>query len=292
VKAAGIGFVDALKIAGRYQTKDALPFVPGMEFSGTVDEAGEDVTQLKVGDRVFGSAPRGALAEEISVAAGELSKIPDHVSFVQAAAVPVNYLTAAYGLIELAALRAGQNLLILCAAGGTGTAAIKIGRMIGAHVIAGVATEEKRSFVRAQGADQAIDYAAEEWRKTLAAMTGGKPMDVVFDAVGGDISPIAFRTLGWRGQHLVVGFATGKIPTLPLNIALLKGAPLVGVDSAQICKREPDTYDRLRNEIAAWLETEALEPPPAMVFPPEGFLDAFDAISSRRALGKIVVEMN
>jgi NADPH:quinone reductase len=126
VKAAGIGFVDALKIAGRYQTKDALPFVPGMEFSGTVDEAGEDVTQLKVGDRVFGSAPCGALAEEISVAAGELSKIPDHVSFVQAAAVPVNYLTAAYGLIELAALRAGQNLLSLGAAGGTGTAAIKL----------------------------------------------------------------------------------------------------------------------------------------------------------------------
>jgi NADPH:quinone reductase len=292
VKAAGIGFVDALKIAGRYQTKDALPFVPGMEFSGIVDEVGDDVTQPKVGDRVFGSAPRGALAEEISVAAAELSRIPDNVSFVQAAAVPVNYLTAAYGLIELAELHAGQNLLILGGAGGTGTAAIKIGKMIGAHVIAGAASEEKRAFVRAQGADQAIDYTAEEWRKTLAEMTGGRPMDVVFDAVGGDISPIAFRTLGWRGQHLVVGFAAGKIPALPLNIALLKGASLVGVDSAQIRKREPDTYDRLRNDIAAWLETGAVEAPPTMVFPFERFLDAFEAISSRRAVGKIVVEMN
>jgi NADPH2:quinone reductase len=117
-------------------------------------------------------------------------------------------------------------------------------------------------------------------------------MDVVFDAVGGDISPIAFRTLGWRGQHLVVGFAAGKIPTLPLNIALLKGASLVGVDSAQIHKREPNTYSRLRNNIAAWLETGAVEPPPTMVFPFERFLDAFEAISSRRAIGKIVVEMN
>jgi NADPH:quinone reductase len=119
-----------------------------------------------------------------------------------------------------------------------------------------------------------------------------RPMDVVFDAVGGDISPIAFRTLGWRGQHLVVGFAAGKIPTLPLNIALLKGASLVGVDSAQIRKREPDTYDRLRNEIALWLETGAVEAPPTTVFPFERFLDAFEAISSRRAIGKIVVEMN
>jgi NADPH2:quinone reductase len=164
--------------------------------------------------------------------------------------------------------------------------------MIGAHVIAGAASEEKRAFVRAQGADQAIDYTAEEWRKTLAAMTGGRPMDVVFDAVGGDISPMAFRTLGWRGQHLVVGFAAGKIPALPLNIALLKGASLVGVDSTQISKREPDTYDRLRNDIATWLETGAVEPPPTMVFPFERFLDAFETISSRRAVGKIVVEMN
>jgi NADPH2:quinone reductase len=292
VKAAGIGFVDALKIAGRYQTKDALPFVPGMEFSGIVDEVGDDVTQPKIGDRVFGSAPRGALAEKISVVAAELSRIPDHVSFVQAAAVPVNYLTAAYGLMELAALRAGQNLLILGGAGGTGTAAIKIGRMIGAHVIAGAASEQKRAFVRAQGADHAVDYTAEEWRKILATMTGGRPIDVVFDAVGGDISPIAFRTLGWRGQHLVVGFAAGKIPALPLNIALLKGASLVGVDSAQIRKREPDTYDRLTSEIAAWLETGVVDPPPTMAFPFERFLDAFEAIGSRRAVGKVVVEMN
>jgi NADPH2:quinone reductase len=291
VKAAGIGFVEALKIAGQYQTKDPLPFVPGMEFSGTVDQVGEGVSRLQVGERVFGFALRGALAEEISVPAGELSRIPDQVSFAQAAAVPVNYLTAAYGLKELAALGTGQNLLILGAAGGTGTAAIKIGKMLGANVIAAASTEDKRAFARAQGADQAVDYTAEDWRKTLTSMTDGRPMDVVFDAVGGDISPVAFRTLGWRGRHLVVGFAGGKIPALPLNIALLKGASLVGVDSAQIRRHEPDVYARLIDDIALWLETGAVEPPPTMVFPFERFLDAFDAIRSRRAIGKIVVEM-
>ena len=291
VRAAGIGFVEALKIAGRYQTRDPLPFVPGTEFSGIVDQVGTGVPRLRVGDRVFGCAPRGALAEEITVPGSELSRIPDHVSFAQAAAVPVNYLTAAYGLKELAALQSGQNLLILGAAGGTGTAAIKIGKMLGAHVIAAASTEDKRAFACAHGADQAIDYTTDDWRKTVASLTCGRSMDVIFDAVGGDASSVAFRTLGWRGRHLVVGFAAGKIPALPFNIALLKGASLVGLDSAQIRKWEPDVYARLTSEIATWLETKAVEPPPVLTFPFERFLAAFDAISSRRATGKIVVEM-
>ena len=292
VRAAGIGFVEALKIAGRYQTRDPLPFVPGTEFSGIIDQVSTGVRRLKVGERVFGFAPRGALAEEIAVPASELSRIPAHVSFAQAAAVPVNYLTAAYGLKELAALQSGQNLLILGAAGGTGTAAIKVGKMLGAHVIAAASTEDKRAFACDQGADQAIDYTADDWRKTLGSMTGGKPMDVIFDAVGGDTSPVAFRTLGWRGRHLVVGFAGGMIPALPFNIALLKGASLVGLDSAQIRKWEPDVYVRLTSDIATWLETKAVEPPPALIFPFQRFLEAFDAIGSRRATGKIVVEMS
>jgi NADPH2:quinone reductase len=182
-------------------------------------------------------------------------------------------------------------LLVLGAAGGTGTAAMKIGRMRGAHVIAAAASAEKRKFVLAQGAHQAIDYTQADWRKTLGSMTDGAPIDVVFDAVGGDISPIAFRTLGWRGRHLVVGFAAGAIPALPMNIALLKGASLVGVDSAQISKREPETYDRLTKELVTWLDAGTLEPPPTMAFPFEEFQDAFEAISARQALGKIVVEM-
>jgi NADPH2:quinone reductase len=291
VKAAGIGFVDALKIAGKYQTRDPLPFVPGMEFAGIVDEVGGDVTGARPGDRVFGSASRGALAEQICVAATGLLTMPAAMSFAQAAAVPVNYLTAAYGLIELAGLRTGQNLLVLGAAGGTGTAAMSIAKMIGARVFAAAASEDKRSFVLAHGADHAVDYTAEDWRKSLAEMSDGKPMDVIFDAVGGDISPIAFRTLGWRGKHLVVGFAAGKISSLPLNIALLKGASLVGLDSAQIRRHEPETLERLMTDIERWLRTEAVARPPTTCFPFERFAQAFEAIAKRQAIGKVVVEM-
>ena len=291
VKAVGIGFVDGLKIEGLYQTKDPIPFVPGMEFSGVVDQVGEGVSQMVVGDRVFGLARRGALAEQILMSASELHRMPVHLSFAQAAAIPVNYLTAAYGLKHRAALRAGELLLILGAAGGTGTAAIKIGKMLGAQVIAAASTEEKRSFACAQGADAAIDYTREGWREELKSLTKGGAVDVVFDAVGGEISPIAFRTLGWRGRHLVVGFATGKIPALPFNIALLKGASLMGVDSAQIQRWEPDVYARVMDDIRVSLESRSLEPPPTQTLPFERFQEAFEAMSSRRATGKVVVEM-
>lgn len=291
VKAVGIGFVDGLKIEGLYQTKDPIPFVPGMEFSGVVDQVGEGVSQMVVGDRVFGLARRGALAEQILMSASELHRMPVHLSFAQAAAIPVNYLTAAYGLKHRAALRAGELLLILGAAGGTGTAAIKIGKMLGAQVIAAASTEEKRSFACAQGADAVIDYTREGWREELKSLTKGGAVDVVFDAVGGEISPIAFRTLGWRGRHLVVGFATGKIPALPFNIALLKGASLMGVDSAQIQRWEPDVYARVMDDIRVSLESRSLEPPPTQTLPFERFQEAFEAMSSRRATGKVVVEM-
>jgi NADPH2:quinone reductase len=212
VAAVGLGFVDGLKIQGLYQTKDPLPFVPGMEFSGTVVEAGDGVSQVRVGDRVFGLAKRGAFAEEIVVLESDLALIP---------------------------LRSSETLLVLGAAGGTGTAAIKIAKMIGAHVIAAASTEEKRSLACAEGADLSIDYTDENWREALKSLTNNRPIDVIFDAVGGDISPTAFRTLGWRGRHLVVGFAAGRIPSLQFNIALLKGASLIGIDSAKFRSGSP-----------------------------------------------------
>jgi len=291
VAAVGLGFVDGLKIQGLYQTKDPLPFVPGMEFSGMVVETGEGVSQVRVGDRVFGLAKRGALAEEIAVLESDLAMIPSRLSFPQAAAVPVNYLTAAFALIEMAALRSGETLLVLGAAGGTGTAAIKIARMIGARVIAAASTEEKRSLACAEGADLSIDYTHEKWREVLKSLTDNRPIDVIFDAVGGDISPIAFRTLGWRGRHLVVGFAAGRIPSLQFNIALLKGASLIGIDSAQIQKWQPEIYTKLMRQIGEWLESGDLKPPPVQLFPLSQFQDAFEAISSRRAMGKVVVTM-
>jgi NADPH2:quinone reductase len=291
VKAAGLGFVDALKIAGLYQTKDPLPFVPGMEFSGIVCRLGDRVSHLKVGDRVFGLAQRGALAEKIVAPAEELSLVPQSISFAQAAAIPINYLTALYGLRDRANLSAGERLLVLGAAGGTGIAAIKVGRMIGATVIAAASTDEKRSFVRGEGADAAIDYTRDGWREELKSLTKGQAIDVIFDAIGGEVSPVAFRTLGWRGRHLVVGFAAGTIPSLPFNIALLKGASLVGVDSAQIQKHEPGAYARIMDEIRGLLEDHSLEPSPTQSFPFEMFKEAFRAIQGRRALGKIVLEV-
>ena len=262
-----------------------------MEVSGVVDQVGEGVSKVRVGDRVFGLCRRGALAEEMVLSESELARIPEPLSFTQAAAVPVNYLTAVYGLRDRAALCAGEMLLVLGAAGGTGTAAIKVGKMLGAQVIAAASTEEKRAFACAQGADAAIDYTQEGWRETLRSLTGGRSIDVIFDAIGGEISPVAFRTLGWRGRHLVVGFAAGKIPALPFNIALLKGASLVGVDSAQIQKWEPEVYARVMDDIRVSLEARSLEPPPVQVIPFERFQEAFEVMSSRRAKGKVVVEM-
>jgi NADPH2:quinone reductase len=262
-----------------------------MEFSGTVVETGEAVSQVRVGDRVFGLAKRGGLAEEIVVLESDLALIPSRLSFPQAAAVPVNYLTAAFALTEMAALRSSEILLVLGAAGGTGTAAIKIAKMIGAHVIAAASTEEKRSLACAEGADLSIDYTDEKWREALKSLTNGRPIDVIFDAVGGEISPTAFRTLGWRGRHLVVGFAAGRIPSLQFNIALLKGASLIGIDSAQIQKWEPELYTKLMRQIGEWLESGALKPPPTQLFPLNQFQDAFEAMSSRRAMGKVIVIM-
>jgi NADPH2:quinone reductase len=254
-------------------------------------ETAEGVSQVRVGDRVFGLAKRGALAEEIVVLESDLALIPSRLSFPQAAAVPVNYLTAAFALTEMAALRSSETLLVLGAAGGTGTAAIKIAKMIGAHVIAAASTEEKRSLACAEGADLSIDYTDEKWREALKSLSNNRPIDVIFDTVGGDISPTAFRTLGWRGRHLVVGFAAGRIPSLQFNIALLKGASLIGIDSAQIQKWEPEVYTKLMRRIGEWLESGALKPPPTQLFPLNQFQDAFEAMSSRRAMGKVVVIM-
>lgn len=289
VAAAGLGFVDGLKVQGLYQTKDPLPFTPGLEFAGVVEGVGDSVSNVRVGDRVFGLAKRGALAERVVVPAANLLKVPDRMTFAQAAAIPGNYLTAMFALKEVAALREGERLLVLGAAGGTGNAAIKVGKSLGAHVYAAASSEEKRAIACAEGATGAIDYTQPDWRDALKALTGGKAVDVVFDPIGGEISPIAFRTLGWRGRHLVVGFAAGRIPSLPFNIALLKGAALMGVDSAQIQRWEPDTYDRVWRDIENGLTSGSLEPPMIQTYAFEDFKEAFGAMSSRRATGKVVV---
>jgi NADPH2:quinone reductase len=291
VEAAGIGFVDGLKIQGLYQTKDPLPFIPGTEFAGIVEEAPGEPGGYRPGMRVMGMTRSGALAEEIVVKPEALHPLPDGVTAEVAASFRANYLTALYALSARAMVVAGEQLLVLGAAGGTGTAAVQIGKLLGARVIAAAATPEKRAFAEQHGADAVIDYTQAGWRDTLKQLTDGHGADVIFDPVGGEISVQAFRSIAWRGRHLVVGFAAGSIPALPFNLPLLKGGALLGVDLAQIPVREPDVQKRLMSELTGWLAEGRLKPAVGRVFALDDFREAFRTMQTRGALGKMVVRI-
>jgi NADPH2:quinone reductase len=290
IGAAAVGFVDGLKVQGLYQTKDALPFVPGTEFAGIVDAAADDVTAFKAGAPVIGMTRSGALAEYISVPSAALKNLPPNVPFEAGASFQANYLTGLYALSARAELREGEILLVLGAAGGVGIAAVQLGKLMGARVIAAASTAEKRDFSVRFGADQTIDYTKENWRDVLKALTGGNGPDVIFDPVGGEVALQAFRSIAWRGRHLVVGFASGTIPALAFNLPLLKGGALLGVDLAQIQKREPDTNARLIAQLFDWLGSGQLSPVVGKVVPFENFREAFKTMQSRSALGKMIVK--
>jgi NADPH2:quinone reductase len=292
VEAAGIGFVDGLKIEGRYQTKDPLPFSPGTEFAGIVTEAPGAPGGFEPGMRVMGMTRSGALAEEIVVRPEAVYPLPDGVAAEVAASFRANYLTALYALSARASLCAGEQLLVLGAAGGTGIAAVQIGRLLGARVIAAASTPDKRAFAQQHGADAVIDYTQTGWRDTLKELTGGHGADVIFDPVGGEISVQAFRSIAWRGRHLVVGFAAGAIPALPFNLPLLKGGALLGVDLAQIPVREPEVQKHLMSQLTGWLADGQLKPVVGRVFALEDFRDAFRTMQTRGALGKMVVRIS
>jgi NADPH2:quinone reductase len=291
VHAAGVGFVDGLKVRGRYQTKDPLPFTPGSEFAGLVDAIGSDATGFTLGQRVFGATRNGALAELICVPAQDLEPMPDTMSFAAAASFRANYLTGTYALTERAHMARGETLLVLGAAGGVGIAAVQIGKLLGARVIAAASTEAKRHFATTHGADDVIDYTQPDWRDRFKDMTDGHGADVIYDPVGGDLGLIAFRTIAWRGRHLVVGFAGGGIPALPYNLPLLKGGSLVGVDLAQISRREPEIAARATQRLLSWIRSGDLTPVVGRVYPFERFRDAFRAMEAREALGKMVIEI-
>lgn len=292
IGAAAVGFVDGLKVQGLYQTKDPLPFVPGMEFAGTVDAVADNIGAFKPGMPVIGMARSGALAEYISVPSAALQHLPPQVPFEAGASFQANYLTGLYALDARASLREGEILLVLGAAGGVGIAAVQIGRLMGARVIAAASTPEKRDFAVRHGADQTIDYTQADWRETLKGLTGGHGPDVIFDPVGGEVSLQAFRSIAWRGRHLVVGFASGTIPALAFNLPLLKGGALLGVDLAQIQKREPETHTRLIAQLFDWLASGKLQPVVGKIVPFENFREAFKTMQSRSALGKMIVKFD
>lgn len=247
---------------------------------------------MKPGDRVIGGGFAGGFAELALASAAGVLKIPDAMSFEQAAMFRTNYATALHALRDRAAIAPGETLLVLGAGGGTGIAAIEVAKVLGARVIAGASSEAKREAARAAGADEAIDYTAADWRETLKALTGGKGVDVVFDPVGGPASEAAFRSLAWKGRHLVIGFAAGAIPALPINLALLKGASLVGVDIARFgSMHEPAKAAENMRTLLGWFTDGRLTLQPGRVVPFEQAKDALIAIAGREAIGKIVVRV-
>jgi NADPH2:quinone reductase len=292
IQAASVGFVDGLKVQGLYQTKDPLPFIPGSEFAGVVDETAADIRGFTRGMPVMGMARSGGLAEYIAVPAAAIEIMPDGIAPQVGASFRANYLTSLYALSERGVLCAEEYLLVLGAAGGVGIAAVQIGKLLGARVIAAASTEEKRKFATRFGADATVDYTRSDWRDAIKTLTGGHGADVIFDPVGGDVALQAFRSIAWRGRHLVVGFAAGSIPALPFNLPLLKGGALLGVDLAQIPRREPEAQRRVLSQLFRWLREKKLDPVVGKVFAFEDFREAFRTMQTRSALGKMVVRIS
>lgn len=284
----GLGYVDALVALGRYQVKPPLPHTPGQEVAGVVDALGEGVAGLAPGDRVMATVA-GGFADFALTPAVACARLPANMTSGQAAGFRINHLTALHGLEHRAALRPGETLLVLGAAGGVGTAAVQVGKILGARVLACASTPEKRAFAGACGADETLDTEGEGWRDQLKALCGGKGPDVVFDPVCGPLFEPAFRSLAWGGRHLVVGFAGGPIPALPANLPLMKGASLTGVDVRQFLLFEGPRAAQTLTRLLAWVAEGRLSPPEGRRFPLADYGPALEFALSGQGLGKTLV---
>lgn len=289
VKAASLNFPDLLIVQNKYQMKPPLPFVPGSEFSGVVEAVGEGVTHLKPGDPVAAFAGLGGFGTHAVVPAAVVMPLPPGFSFPDAAAFLCTYGTTHHALIDRAALQPGETVLVLGAAGGVGTAAIQVAKAAGARVIAAASSDEKCALCTQLGADATINYATADLRESIKALTGGKGPDVVYDPVGGDLAEPVFRSIAWRGRYLVIGFAQGTIPSLPLNLALLKGASLVGVFWGDFARREPANNARALAELAQWYAQGRIKPVIEHQLPMTELPRAFELMASRQVRGKLVL---
>ncbi|MFB9245480.1 NADPH:quinone oxidoreductase family protein [Massilia antarctica] len=289
VKAAGVNFPDVLIIQGKYQFKPELPFTPGSELSGVVGALGEGVTNVKLGDRVIAFTAQGAFAQQIVVPAQAVMPMPPGMDFDTAAAITLTYGTSHHAVVDRAALKAGETMLVLGAAGGVGLAAIEIGKALGARVIAAASSDEKLAVCREHGADATINYSTEDLREAIKAATDGKGPDVIYDPVGGIYAEPAFRSIGWRGRYLVVGFANGEIPKLPLNLTLLKGASLMGVFWGEFAKREPKANLAAMRELMGWLAEGKIRPRISGRYTLEQTAQALNDMAARKVTGKVVI---
>lgn len=291
VRAAGINFPDLLIIQNKYQHKPPLPFSPGCECAGVVKEVGERVTHVRPGDRVMAYTVYGAFAEEVKTDAARLLPIPGGMDDTTAASFLVAYGTSHHALCDRGALKAGETLLVLAAAGGVGLAAAEIGKAIGARVIACASTEEKLAVCRAHGADATINYTTEPFRERIRQLTGGRGADVVYDPVGSSYTELALRSTAWRGRLLVVGFAGGEIPRIPLNLVLLKGCAIVGISWRELNRREPESVAASVRQLARWYAEGRLKPHVSATLPLERAADGLKLMAARGIIGKVVLTL-
>jgi len=289
VKAAGLNFPDTLIIQGKYQFQPQLPFTPGGEGAGVVAAVGEGVSHLKVGDKVIFMCQTGAFAEHVAVPAFTAIPMPEGLSFEMAAGITLTYGTSYHALKQRANLQAGETILVLGAAGGVGIAAVELAKAMGAKVIAAASTDEKLAFCKNSGADELLNYATEDMKARLKEMTGGKGVDVIYDPVGGDYSEVAFRSMAPGGRHLVIGFAAGDIPKIPLNLCLLKQASLVGVFWGAWAAANTPVQVQNMTEILGMVASGDVKASVNDVFPLEDVQAAYACLTERRAKGKVIL---
>ena len=289
IQAASLNFPDLLIVQNKYQMKPALPFVPGSEYAGVIEAVGSEVKHLKVGQTVACLSGTGGFATHTLAPAKLCLPLTPSFNAVDAAAFIMIYATSYHALVDRAQLKAGETVLILGAAGGVGSSAIQIAKAVGAKVIAAASTDEKCALCRQLGADEVINYTNGDFREQIKALTQGKGPDVIYDPVGGEFSEPAFRSIAWRGRYLVVGFAAGPIPALPWNLALLKGASIVGVFWGDFAKREPLKNAEMMATLTDWYEHKKIKPFIDSTMPMDQLMQAYERMNSRAVQGKLVM---
>ena len=289
IQACGINFPDILMIENKYQERQALPFIPGGEVAGTIEALGDGVSGFSIGQEVIALIFTGGLAEYVCARVDQIRPKPDNLSMAQAAAFSGVYGTSYHALRQRAQLQQGETLLVLGASGGVGSAAVQLGKAMGARVIAAASTSEKLKFVKNNGADEVIDYSCEDLRKRVLDLTDGKGADIIYDPVGGDVFDAAIRCIAWNGRILVVGFASGRIPVFPTNRALLKGCALVGVYYGRFCKEQPELTAQNDKDVMAMLAQGQLTPRVHKSYRADESAVALQALETRTVIGKNVV---
>ena len=290
VSAIGVNFPDALMVQGLYQVKPPCPFTPGMEIAGTVAQTGADVSRFNVGDRVVALSGLGGFAEQVSIHENSAFSIPDTVSDSEAAALLVAYGTAHHALKQRARIQPGETLLVLGAAGGTGLAAVQIGKAMGAEVIAVCSSAEKLATAEAHGADHLINYQQQDLKAEVKKLSAGKGVDVVYDPVGGDAFDVCSRCMAWNGRLLVIGFAAGRIPQLPINLTLVKGYSLVGVFWGEFTGREPAVFASNMEQLFGWISSGVFKPVIDSELPLSEAVAALQKVTGRQAQGKLILK--